>query len=145
MIDFDKKYFRRDIGFGPITVGVTPKQGFHSTALFQMRGDVYSREETMSTLDKNHLGKATLEANLSPFSSFEGRRSPVGEVVGEYISLLLKQIGAPYHPAFSHPLLPRRRGSHSEKTIRKERKERKERERRERNHRTTEETEATKK
>ena len=24
----------------------------------------------MSTLDKNHLGKATLEANLSPFSSF---------------------------------------------------------------------------
>jgi hypothetical protein len=41
-----------------------------------MRGDVYSREETMSTLDKNHLGKATLEANLSPFSSFGKEESP---------------------------------------------------------------------
>jgi len=44
-----------------------------------MRGNVYSREETMSTLDKNHLGKATLEANLSPFSSSGKEGKPFGE------------------------------------------------------------------
>jgi hypothetical protein len=64
-------------------------------------------------------------------------------VVGEYISLLLKQIGAPTTPAFSHPSFPPEGGE----AIRRKpfgKKGNKGREGKE-TIETTEETEATKK
>jgi len=60
-------------------------------------------------------------------------------VVGEYISLLLKQIGAPTTPAFSHPSFPEGGEAIRRKPFGKKGREGKE------TIETTEETEATKK
>jgi hypothetical protein len=67
-------------------------------------------------------------------------------VVGEYISLLLKQIGAPTTPAFSHPSFPPEGGEAIRRKPfgKKGKKGNKGREGKE-TIETTEETEATKK
>ncbi|MDU3576549.1 MAG: hypothetical protein E7G03_01920 [Bacteroides caccae] len=66
-------------------------------------------------------------------------------MVGEYISLLLKQIGAPTTPAFSHPSFPEGGEAIRRKPFGKKGKKGREGKETTETIETTEETEATKK